>query len=60
MRDDSADFGKTLRRLLERKVVRRAVERAQESSETVSVNFPGRTPRGDWDRWVVPGPEGIH
>lgn len=69
MRDDSTDFGKAIRRLIQQQALRRAADRARASKLALSSEtnpfsgpeiFPDKTPRGDWDQFVVPGPDGLH
>jgi hypothetical protein len=69
MRDDSTDFGKAIRRLIQQQALRRAANRARTAKVSASGEthpfsgpeiFPSKTPRGDWDQFVVPGPEGLH
>ena len=69
MRDDSTEFGKAIRRLIQLHALRRAADRARASrpplpGETGPFSVPEvppvATPRGDWDQFLVPGPDGLH
>jgi hypothetical protein len=69
MRDDPNDLGKAIRRLIQIQAMRRAADRVRGTLHTwadPSGDLSGPTippeklQRGDWDRFIVPGPEGLH
>lgn len=64
MRDDPTDLEKAIRRLAERQALRRALERTSEEHDVRegerAVSLGTVLPLGDWDRFLVPGPDEVH
>lgn len=64
MRDDPTDLEKAIRRLAERQALRRALERTRDDGDArrgeSAVPVGTVLPRGDWDRFLIPGPDEVH